>query len=600
MSDYGSQRGKDEHGDAVVTVHAVDTQAGVLQAEAVRRVWGPKSKIFLYLGIAITAYVYSLDGTTTYLYQAYATSDFQMHSSLSTIGVVNALVIALTKPIAAKLSDVIGRAQAFIVTVVLYTIGYIVVASSNKFTTYAGGNVLFTFGWAAIQIMLQIVIGDLTTLRWRSLISSLVSLPFFINAFVGSNIGAKVIASSTVGWRWGYGMFAIIIPITSAPIILTLLWGQHRAKKLGLLANDYRGTGETAVVAEHVPIGRRIFNFVIDVDLAGLILFGFGWGLILIPLTMARTEGKSWSSGDIIAMLTLGPIILIGFVFYEAKLAPKPLFPLNFFSNRTVMAAALIGFFDFISFYLQVSFQYSFIYITHSGWAMVDQNYFAYTQTLSLTFFGILFGVFAAVFRRAKWMLMAGLVIRLVAVGAMIQTKGAHGSTAGLVLTQVFQGMGGGIAAVAAQTLAQGSVPHQSLATVTAFTLLWAEIGNAIGSAMAGSIWKNTMPGQLHERLGPYLNSTEIEGIFASITTAVGYKGVNDAVFQGTVDAYSYVMTRLLIAATVVAILPIICAWFVKDIYLGDTQNAIEEEKHDDVPNHVEDLEKRDFEKRPQ
>jgi hypothetical protein len=43
------------------------------------------------------------------------------------------------------------------------------------------------------------------------------------------------------------------------------------------------------------------------------------------------------------------------------------------------------------------------------------------------------------------------------------------------------------------------------------------------------------MPGQLHQRLSPYLNSTEIEGIFGSITTAVGYKGVNDVVFEGTV-----------------------------------------------------------------
>jgi len=40
-------------------------------------------------------------------------------------------------------------------------------------------------------------------------------------------------------------------------------------------------------------------------------------------------------------------------------------------------------------------------------------------------------------------------------------------------------------------------------------------------------------------------------------------------------------MTRLLIAATVVATLPLFCAWFVKDIYLGDTHNAVETETID-------------------
>ena len=50
MSDHGSDKVKTTSPDAVVTVHAIETQAGALKAEAVRRVWGPKSKICLYLG----------------------------------------------------------------------------------------------------------------------------------------------------------------------------------------------------------------------------------------------------------------------------------------------------------------------------------------------------------------------------------------------------------------------------------------------------------------------------------------------------------------------------------------------------------------------
>lgn len=60
-------------------------------------------------------------------------------------------------------------------------------------------------------------------------------------------------------------------------------------------------------------------------------------------------------------MITLGPIILIGFAFYEAKFASLPFIPARFLRNRTVMAAALIGFFDFVSFYVQYTYQYAFI-----------------------------------------------------------------------------------------------------------------------------------------------------------------------------------------------------------------------------------------------
>lgn len=562
-----------------VSVHVVDTQQGVLKAEATRRVWGPRSKIFLYLGIALVAYVYSLDGTTTYLYQAQATSAFDQHSTLAAIGVATAIILAVVKPIAAKLSDVLGRAEAYLMAVIFYTVGYIVVASCKKISTYAGGILIYTCGNAAIQILQQIVIGDMTTLRWRGLVSSFVSAPFFINAFVSANIQAAVMAGP--GWRWGYGMFAIIIPICTFPIISTLTWGQLRAKKLGVLATTYHGE-QQVVFASRLSWKQRIINATIDIDLVGLILFAAGWALVLVPLTIVNRGTQKWSSPNIIAMLTLGPIVLILMVLYEAKYSPKPVFPLRFFKNATVLACALIGLFDFISFYLQFTYQYSFIFITHSDWSLKNQGYFAYTQTLSLTFFAIMAGAIQFSTRRLRWLLLAGVVIRLAAVGAMIKTKGAHGSTFGLVFTQVMQGAGGGIAALSTQVAAQGSVPHQDMAAVTAMILLFSEIGNAIGNAIAGAIWKNLMPGQLEQRLAGHLNQTEIDTIFGSITNAVTYAD-RPEVFNGIVGAYDFVMTRLLIAATVVAVAPVICAWFVHDIHLGDKQNAVEADDDSEV-----------------
>lgn len=60
-------------------------------------------------------------------------------------------------------------------------------------------------------------------------------------------------------------------------------------------------------------------------------------------------------------MLVIGPVLLVVLSFYEAKFAHYPFIPARFLRNPTVLAAALIGFFDFISFYLQFTYQYSFI-----------------------------------------------------------------------------------------------------------------------------------------------------------------------------------------------------------------------------------------------
>lgn len=54
---------------------------------------------------------------------------------------------------------------------------------------------------SGLQLLTQIIIADITTLKWRGLVSSLVSAPFLINAFVGANISTAVLGHA--GWRWG-------------------------------------------------------------------------------------------------------------------------------------------------------------------------------------------------------------------------------------------------------------------------------------------------------------------------------------------------------------------------------------------------------------
>ncbi|GAA5924919.1 hypothetical protein JCM1841_005368 [Sporobolomyces salmonicolor] len=118
----------------------------------------------------------------------------------------------------------------------------------------------------------------------------------------------------------------------------------------------------------------------------------------------------------------------------------------------------------------------------------VQSRYFAYTQSLCLTFAAIAAGFFQLYFHRTKWLLVCGLLVRLLGIGLMIKPRGAHGSTFFIVITQVLQGMGGGIASASSQLLAQ------DVATITAFVLLLAEIGNAIGIAIATSFPKRTSP----------------------------------------------------------------------------------------------------------
>ena len=71
----------------------------------------------------------------------------------------------------------LGRTESWTIAILLYTVGYLVLAASNGIDSYAAGSVIRSAGYAAVQILMQIVIGDVTSLRWRTLSSSLVSAP---------------------------------------------------------------------------------------------------------------------------------------------------------------------------------------------------------------------------------------------------------------------------------------------------------------------------------------------------------------------------------------------------------------------------------------
>ncbi|KAI0828474.1 drug:h+ antiporter [Trametes gibbosa] len=542
-----------------------DAHLGVKTVQAAEKVYGPYSKWFLFIGIGLASYIYSLDGQTTYSYLAFATSSFDKHSLISTIQVAQSIIIACGKPVIAKVADVSSRGTSYIVVLIFYVIGYIVIASANGVGALAAGIILYAMCVLGLQLLTQIIVADITSLKWRGLVSSMTSAPFIINAFIGSNVSTAVLEHST--WRWGYGMFAILVPASLSPLIVTLFWAENKARRLGLVK------GADPEPKEKASISRRAWHVAEQLDIVGLLLLGTAVALILLPLTLAKNAKDKWHNPSMIAMIVIGCILLPVFILWDVYCAKRPVVARRFLTNRSVVLASWIGFFDFFSFYLTFTYLYSFVLVT-KDWTLINATYFSQTQTVALTVFGITSGFILRWFHRYKWVLVVGLAIRVVGVGLMIHSRGANAPDAEIVWTQLLQGIGGGFAAVCSQVGAQASVPHADVAMVTAVVLLWTEIGGSVGSAVAGAIWTNTMPDKLAEHL-PMLNQTTRDTLFGSITNVMALP-FDDPVRVGVINAYGDTMRVMLIAATVLAIVPMLSSLGMPNWYLGDQQNAVE------------------------
>jgi len=65
---------------------------------------------------------------------------------------------------------------------------------------------------------------------------------------------------------------------------------------------------------------------------------------ILIPVQGGGST-YAWDSDIVIALFVVGFLLLIGFIFVEAKISPEPVIPGSVFMNQTVYAATGFSFF---------------------------------------------------------------------------------------------------------------------------------------------------------------------------------------------------------------------------------------------------------------
>ncbi|KAJ7193809.1 drug:h+ antiporter [Mycena pura] len=557
-------------------------QCGVHRIEAIQSVWGTKSKIVLWISVALASYMCILDNGTNWAWGSYATMQFGRYQQFAAIQCATSILLAIGKPLFAKLTDAVGRAESIAIALFFYVLGYTVNATTPNMAGLGVGSCIWVLGYSGLQIALQIVIADVTTLRWRPVVSSLSTGGwYFINFYANGQITAKLTVPGGLGWRWGYGIYALCYILALSPIIIVLLWAQRQAKAQGKI------TGNAPAEAKP-PLSARLRAFAEDVDAVGLLLLAATLALIFracpslsaalrfvfVPVVLAGGSyaTTTWHNPAVPAMMVIGGFFALPlFIFWEAKRASHPVVPLRLLRNRTILAACAINFFDFVSFYLTYAELYGFVSAT-TQWKIGDLVYYSNAQSLSLTFFGLGWGVIAGALKTGyKASLIAALAIRIIGTGLMFYAR-THTNTAALVMTQIIQGLGGGIASVTSQIGAQGAVPHQDVALATAALLLSAEVGGVVGTAAAGAIWVNRLPVEIANHV-PSLNGTEIAGFVGAPTLVRGLAG---QAYADMVAAYSQTMRMLLIPGIVVAIIPLAAAFFVKDFCLLEIQNAVE------------------------
>ncbi|KAI1627500.1 putative siderochrome-iron transporter [Exophiala viscosa] len=403
-----------------------------------------------------------------------------------------------------------------------------------------------------MQILNQIIVADITTSRWRGLANGLVNLPFMIIPWISAFIVDSALAN--IGWRWGIGMFTIIMPVCSIATVIPLIWFQRRIKRAG----------------GKVRKETTILGFLSKIDVGGMVLLSGGCAMLLLPIALAGNTPNHWHTPWVAAVMAIGVICLIALIYYESRVAVRPIIPLRFTKNVSLVIAFVIGLLDAFAYSITHTYMYAWVTVVHD-FSPRNATFLTYAAGCAQVLTGLATGFVMYRSRRYKWLLVIGVIIRLIGYGLMMRLRGASNSIAQLFIMQVIQGAGSGAVGTVVIVVAQIVVPRSELAQATALELLFIYLGTSLGSSIAGTIYTSLFKQRLRYWMGPQTPQSIIDNVYETITNAGPRPGSNER--NAVEHAYSDILRYMTIAALVASAIPMVVVWFLPNLRLNDDHN---------------------------
>lgn len=272
-------------------------------------------KLFLVLGtIWIGVFLGALDSTVIATLSAPISTSFNSLSLLSWLASAYLIANAACQPISGRLTDIFSRRSGLVVSNILFGIGNLMCGLATSEWTMIAGRVVAGMGGGGLMAIATFATSDLVPLRKRGVTQGIGNILYGSGAGVGGLFGGWV--NDTWGWRMA---FIAQVPFVAVSAVLVYFYVDippKQSKKSKLSRVDFPGalTLVTSLV---------------------LLLVGLNSGGNVVP----------WTHPLVLTTLPLSLLVLVGFVWIEARWAKEPVIPVKLLLNRTVGAACITNWF---------------------------------------------------------------------------------------------------------------------------------------------------------------------------------------------------------------------------------------------------------------
>ncbi|KAI1868381.1 hypothetical protein JX265_007204 [Neoarthrinium moseri] len=474
-----------EHPDTVTA----DAQLGQKKAEAAALVWSKPAVYATYAWIWICFFMLALQQSilSNVMYLAYA--DFASAPEISTAYILAAIVGSVLKLPIAKVLNLWGRAEGFLVFELIYLVGIIIIASCSDANSFAAGYVLYWIGYDAVYFIMDVFIADTSGLRNRAFAFAFVSTPFICTAFTGPLAAQSFLTMTT--WRWAVGSFAIIMTFVFTPLAVVFKFFQMKAEKQGLFKKERSGR----------TIWQSTKHYFVEFDIIGALLLIAAFVLFLLPFSMSTYGRTSYNTATFIVMVVIGFLLFFVFAAWEKFWTKSHFIRWELFKKRTVLGACILAAVLYYSFYSWDTYFYYFVQVVYDL-NIANTGYMTQIYNIGSCFWGVVFGIWIRYTKRFKYTcLFFGLPLMFLGAGLMIRFRGQDSNIGYIVMCQIFIAFAGGTLVIGEQMAVMAAADRDGVPMMLAVLNLSAGLGGAIGYAVAAAIYTNTFPYALQSTL---------------------------------------------------------------------------------------------------
>ncbi|KZV68762.1 MFS general substrate transporter [Peniophora sp. CONT] len=416
----------------------------------------PHNNLFLvFCALTLTVFLAALDSTIVATALPTIVAQLGGGKQYSWVGSSYLLAAATMGSINGKLSDVFGRKALLYPAIVIFLVGSALCGAAKTMVWLIVARAIQGLGGGAIIQMCNIIVGDITPLDQRAQYLGYLGATWGIASIIGPLIGG--VLTDHASWRW---CFWINLPTGGIALVLLFCF---------LHLNPRQGK----------PLREHIAEF----DFLGLFLIIAGIITILLGFLESET---SWSSPATIALLVVGVVTLITFVWWETYTKRAPIVPPRLFRTRTTALLLTGAFFHSFcyytaAFYLPLYFQILGASATRAGELVLP---FALTLSALSAGIGYVLGKMGD-YRPIIWTSWA---LCALGYGLMIMLD----NTTSLALQEIYTlvaGLGMGSLYPVPLIALQAAMSTKDMATSTGTFGMMRMLGSTVGVSIGQAIW---------------------------------------------------------------------------------------------------------------